>query len=103
MSDKAEKIETTVQIDGMACGMCEAHVSDALRAKLPGYKISASHSRGTATPHRTRTPCAPHSTARATACWGSRAHRIGGAGCSVLAVRAEIGGGACAFLRKRHF
>ena len=49
MSDKAEKVETTVQIDGMACGMGEAHVSDALRAKLPGYKISASHSRGTAT------------------------------------------------------
>ncbi len=49
MSDKAEKIETTVRIDGMACGMCEAHVCDALRAKLPGYRISASHGRGTAT------------------------------------------------------
>lgn len=49
MSDKAEKIETTVRIDGMACGMCEAHVCDALRTILPGYRISASHGRGTAT------------------------------------------------------
>ena len=42
-------IETILKIDGMACGMCEAHVCDALRAKLPGYRISASHGRGTAT------------------------------------------------------
>ena len=24
-------IETTVKVDGMMCGMCEAHVSDAIR------------------------------------------------------------------------
>ena len=26
-------IETTVKIDGMMCGMCEAHVSDVIRSK----------------------------------------------------------------------
>ena len=28
-------IETTVKVDGMMCGMCEAHVSDAIRGALP--------------------------------------------------------------------
>ena len=28
-------IETTVKVDGMMCGMCEAHVSDAIRDALP--------------------------------------------------------------------
>ncbi len=41
-------IETTVKIDGMMCGMCEAHVSDAIRRALPVKKVSASHSKGTA-------------------------------------------------------
>ncbi len=37
-----------LSIDGMACSMCEAHVCDALRQKLPLQKISASYRKGTA-------------------------------------------------------
>ena len=38
-------IETTVKIDGMMCGMCEAHVSDVIRSKFNIKKVSASHSK----------------------------------------------------------
>ncbi len=39
----------TLQIDGMMCGMCEAHVSDAIREVCDkGAKVSASHTAGTA-------------------------------------------------------
>ena len=31
-------IETTVGIDGMQCGMCEAHVNDMIRAAFPVKK-----------------------------------------------------------------
>ena len=34
-------IETTVKVDGMMCGMCEAHVSDAIRGALPVKKVTA--------------------------------------------------------------
>ena len=35
-----------VKIDGMMCGMCEAHVSDALRNAVPSAKkVTASRSR----------------------------------------------------------
>lgn len=39
---------TTVIIDGMMCGMCESHVNDALRSKLPVKKVSSSHKKGEA-------------------------------------------------------
>lgn len=39
---------TTVRIDGMMCGMCESHVNDALRSKLPVKKVSSSHKKGEA-------------------------------------------------------
>ncbi len=39
---------TTVKIDGMMCGMCESHVNDALRSKLPVKKVSSSHKKGEA-------------------------------------------------------
>ena len=39
-------IETTVKVDGMMCGMCEAHVSDAIRGALPVKKVTASHTKG---------------------------------------------------------
>ena len=39
-------IETTLKIDGMMCGMCEAHVSDVIRSKFKIKKVSASHSKG---------------------------------------------------------
>lgn len=31
-------IKTTMRIDGMMCGMCEAHVCDAIRKAVPGAK-----------------------------------------------------------------
>lgn len=39
--------ETTLKIDGMMCGMCEAHINDAIRADFPVKKVTSSHSRGT--------------------------------------------------------
>ena len=40
----------TVKIDGMMCGMCEAHVCDAIRRAYPdAKKVSASRKRGEAT------------------------------------------------------
>ena len=43
-------IKTTLKIDGMMCGMCEAHVCDAIRRAVPGAKkVSAARSRGEAT------------------------------------------------------
>ena len=38
--------KTTTKIDGMMCGMCEAHVNEALRSKLSVKKISSSHKKG---------------------------------------------------------
>ena len=31
-------IKTTIKIDGMMCGMCESHVSDAIRKAVPSVK-----------------------------------------------------------------
>jgi len=39
-------IQTRVRVEGMVCGMCEAHVNDAVRRSLPVKKVSSSHSRG---------------------------------------------------------
>lgn len=39
-------IKTTIKVDGMMCGMCEAHVSDAVRAVIKAKKVSSSHSNG---------------------------------------------------------
>ena len=42
-------IQTTVKIDGMACGMCEAHINDVIRKLYPQAKmVSASHTKGEA-------------------------------------------------------
>ena len=36
-------IKTTLKIDGMMCGMCEAHVCDAIRKAVPeAKKVTAS-------------------------------------------------------------
>lgn len=40
--------KTTLKIEGMACGMCEAHVCDALRKALMPKKVTASHNKGEA-------------------------------------------------------
>lgn len=43
-------IKTTIKIDGMMCGMCEAHVSDAIRKAVPSAKkVKASRSKKEAT------------------------------------------------------
>ena len=43
-------IKTTVKIDGMMCGMCEAHVCDAIRKAVPSAKkVKASRSKKEAT------------------------------------------------------
>ena len=39
-------IRTTVQVSGMVCGMCEAHVNDAVRSAFPVKKVSSSRVRG---------------------------------------------------------
>ena len=39
-------IKTTMKIDGMMCGMCEAHVCDAIRKAVPGAKkVTANRSK----------------------------------------------------------
>ena len=35
--------KTTVEVSGMMCGMCEAHVNDAVRNALPVKKVTSSH------------------------------------------------------------
>lgn len=35
----------TVGVEGMACGMCEAHVNDAVRKTFPVKKVTSSHSK----------------------------------------------------------
>lgn len=39
-------IKTIIKIDGMMCGMCEAHVNGAVRAAVAAKKVSSSHSKG---------------------------------------------------------
>ncbi len=38
----------TLEIEGMSCSMCEAHVNDALRAALSPKKVRSSHRKGEA-------------------------------------------------------
>ena len=38
-------IKTTLKIDGMMCGMCEAHVNDAIRKNFQVQKVTSSHSK----------------------------------------------------------
>ena len=39
-------VQITLKIEGMACGMCESHVNDAVRAKFPVKKVTSSHTKG---------------------------------------------------------
>ncbi len=39
-------IRTTVQVSGMVCGMCEAHVNDAIRSAFSVKKVNSSRSAG---------------------------------------------------------
>ena len=38
--------KTILKISGMMCGMCEAHINDAIRAAFPVRKVTSSHTRG---------------------------------------------------------
>lgn len=40
--------KTTLRINGMMCGMCEAHINDAVRKSFDVKKVSSSHRKGTA-------------------------------------------------------
>ena len=39
-------VKTVLKIEGMACGMCEAHVNDTVRKAFAVKKVSSSHSKG---------------------------------------------------------
>ncbi|MBQ7715454.1 MAG: cation transporter [Clostridia bacterium] len=38
--------KTTLKIDGMACGMCEAHVNEAVRSAVKAKKVTSSYKTG---------------------------------------------------------
>lgn len=41
--------KTTIRVEGMMCGMCEAHINDVIRKQFPkATKVSASHTKNTA-------------------------------------------------------
>lgn len=41
-------LKITLEIDGMACGMCETHVNEAIRKAFKVKKVTSSHKKGTA-------------------------------------------------------
>ena len=44
-----DRMKTTLKIEGMSCGMCEAHICGVIRRTLPhAKKVTASHRRGEA-------------------------------------------------------
>ena len=39
-------VQTVLSIDGMMCGMCEAHINDAIRNNFDVKKVASSHKTG---------------------------------------------------------
>ena len=39
-------VKITLEVEGMACGMCESHVNDAVRKAFPVKKVTSSHGKG---------------------------------------------------------
>ena len=39
-------LEISVEVEGMMCGMCEAHINDAVRRAFPVKKVSSSRAKG---------------------------------------------------------
>ena len=39
-------VKTTIQVDGMMCGMCESHINDAIRQAVKVNKVTSSHIKG---------------------------------------------------------
>lgn len=40
--------QVIVEIEGMQCGMCEAHINNVIRQNFPVRKVISSHKRGNA-------------------------------------------------------
>lgn len=38
--------QITLKVGGMACGMCETHINDAIRRSFPVKKVTSSHQKG---------------------------------------------------------
>lgn len=38
--------ETRIKVGGMMCGMCEAHINDAVRSVCAAKKVTSSHTKG---------------------------------------------------------
>ena len=38
-------IKYTLAVEGMQCGMCEAHINDTVRRALPVKKVTSSHTK----------------------------------------------------------
>ncbi len=79
-------IQTTVEVDGMACSMCEAHINDAVRSAFPVDKVSSSHAKGKTVilskEPLDKTRSAPPSKPPDTMWAPSTAHRMKRRGCS---------------------
>lgn len=39
-------VRMTLQVNGMACGMCESHINDTIRQKFSVKKVTSSHTKG---------------------------------------------------------
>ena len=39
-------VKITLDVEGMACGMCEAHINDAVRNRFAVKKVTSSHKKG---------------------------------------------------------
>lgn len=39
-------VKMTLQVNGMACGMCESHINDTIRQKFSVKKVTSSHTKG---------------------------------------------------------
>lgn len=38
-------VKMILEVDGMMCGMCEAHMNDAIRKAFPVKKVTSSHAK----------------------------------------------------------
>ena len=38
-------VRITAQVEGMHCGMCEAHINDVVRRAFPSKKVTSSHAK----------------------------------------------------------
>lgn len=39
-------VKMILQVNGMACGMCESHINDTIRQKFSVKKVNSSHTKG---------------------------------------------------------